>query len=174
MIEIWVIDDDAALREALSGALSRRGFVVQTFESAEAALNQSSITAPYGAVLDLKMGGISGLEAITPLREHWPDVKIVILTGYASLSTAVEAIKAGAVHYLPKPSPIEDILSALELTAQKPKVAPAHKTTSLKTQEWEQINATLAETGYNISETARRLGLHRRTLARKLAKRPIS
>jgi two-component system response regulator RegA len=98
---------------------------------------------------------------------------IVVLTGFASIATAVEAIKLGACHYLAKPSNTDDVEAAFSRAAGDTDVAIGERASSIKTLEWEHINETLAETGFNISETARRLGMHRRTLARKLEKRPV-
>ena len=107
------------------------------------------------------------------LHAHDPETRIVVLTGFASIATAVEAIKLGACHYLAKPSNTDDIEAAFERTEGDPSIALAARATSLKTLEWERIHETLAETGFNISETARRLGMHRRTLARKLEKKQV-
>ena len=108
------------------------------------------------------------------LHAHDPDMLIVVLTGFASIATAVEAIKLGAMHYLAKPSNTDDIEAAFKRAAGDDEVeVGVRKTSSIKTLEWERIHETLVETGFNISETARRLGLHRRTLARKLEKRRV-
>jgi two-component system response regulator RegA len=130
--------------------------------------------APGFAVVDLKLAGGSGLECVRLLHAHAPAMRIVVLTGYASIATAVEAIKLGARHYLPKPANTDDILAAFMREAGDPMVAPQGRPTSIKSLEWERIHETLAETGFNISEAARRLGMHRRTLARKLDKRGIT
>ena len=118
-------------------------------------------------------GGASGLACVQTLHEHDPDTLIVVLTGYASIATAVEAIKLGACHYLAKPSNTDDIEAAFGRAEGNAEVGLTERPTSIKTLEWERIHETLAATGFNISETARRLGMHRRTLARKLGKQRV-
>ncbi len=173
--KLLIVEDDAAFARTLVRSFERRGYAVRNVpgqEGIESLLGQFS---PTHAVVDLKLASnASGLAIVKTLHDHDPDMLIVVLTGYASIATAVEAIKLGARHYLAKPSNTDDIEAAfersdggdtdVELTARK---------TSIKTLEWEHIHETLAETGFNISEAARRLGLHRRTLARKLEKRRV-
>jgi len=125
------------------------------------------------AVVDLKLGGASGLACVELLHTHDEEMLIVVLTGFASISTAVEAIKLGACHYLAKPSNTDDIEAAFNRAEGNAEVALDARPTSIKTLEWERIHQTLIETDFNISEAARRLGMHRRTLARKLEKRPV-
>lgn len=169
-----IVEDDARFSAALARSFERRGYQVRVaagLEALEAVLTQGG--ADY-AVVDLKLTGASGLQAVRRLHTFDPAMRIVVLTGFASISTAVEAIKLGACHYLAKPSNTDEIEAAFD-RAEGDAAAPlTPRATSLKTLEWERINETLAETDYNISETARRLGLHRRTLARKLQKRPIT
>jgi len=110
---------------------------------------------------------------VQSLHAHDPEMLIVVLTGYASIATAVEAIKLGACHYLAKPSNTDDIEAAFGRAEGDADVSLTERATSIKTLEWERIHETLAETGFNISETARRLGMHRRTLARKLGKQRV-
>jgi two-component system response regulator RegA len=129
--------------------------------------------SPHYAVVDLKLGSASGLKCVERLHAHDPDMLIVVLTGFASIATAVEAIKLGACHYLAKPSNSDDIEAAFQKATGDADVKIGARPTSLKTLEWERINETLADADFNISETARRLGMHRRTLARKLQKRPV-
>ena len=117
--------------------------------------------------------GASGLACVELLHTHDADMLIVVLTGFASISTAVEAIKLGACHYLAKPSNTDDIEAAFHKAEGNAEVALDARPTSIKTLEWERIHQTLIETDFNISEAARRLGMHRRTLARKLEKRPV-
>jgi two-component system response regulator RegA len=125
-------------------------------------------------VVDLKLkGNSSGLACVQLLHEHDPDMLIVVLTGFASIATAVEAIKLGACHYLAKPSNSDDIEAAFAKGAGDAAAPISPRPTSIKTLEWERIHETLVDTDFNISETARRLGMHRRTLARKLEKRPV-
>ena len=124
-------------------------------------------------MVDLKLGTESGLGCVRVLKERCPDTRIVVLTGYASIATAVEAIKLGAVQYLAKPSDADDIEAAFGHVAGSTDVEVTNRSTSIKTLEWERIHAVLAETDFNISEAARRLGMHRRTLARKLEKQRV-
>lgn len=168
---VLIIEDDAALARALMRSFHRRGY--QAFHAvAQQELEQLlSRAQPDFAVVDLKLAGGSGLECVKALHDHDPDIRIVVLTGFASIATAVEAVKLGATHYLPKPASTDDIIAAFD-RGQGDAFVPLDGTpTSLKTLEWERIHETLMETGFNISETARRLGMHRRTLARKLEKR---
>ena len=133
-----------------------------------------SAWSPGYAVVDLKLqAGDSGLACVQALHAHDADMLIVVLTGYASIATAVEAIKLGACNYLAKPSNTDDIEAAFGRAVGDATVELTQRPTSIKTLEWERIHETLAETGFNISETARRLGMHRRTLARKLGKHRV-
>src|SRR6202007_291520 len=129
---------------------------------------------PGYAVVDLKLAGASGLACVASLHEHSSATLIVVLTGFASIATAVEAIKLGACHYLAKPANTEDIELAFNKAKGNIDVELNARPTSIKSLEWERIHEMLVETGFNISETARRLGMHRRTLARKLEKRRLS
>ena len=129
----------------------------------------ATLTPGY-AVVDLKLASGSGLDCVALLHGADPAMRIVVLTGFASIATAVEAIKLGACHYLPKPSNTNDIIAAFERADGDASVPLTQRPTSIKNLEWERIHEVLAETGFNISETARRLGMHRRTLARKLEK----
>ena len=130
--------------------------------------------APTRAVVDLKLQGeASGLACVRALVAHDGGMLIVVLTGFASIATAVEAIKLGACHYLAKPSNTDDIEAAFGRSEGTTEVALTSRPSSIKTLEWERIHQVLAETGFNISETARRLGMHRRTLARKLDKQQV-
>ncbi|HEX7800443.1 MAG TPA: response regulator transcription factor [Asticcacaulis sp.] len=174
MIEtILIVDDNADLAATLARSLTRRGYRAHVEASTEAALAVTAMVRPQAAVVDLRLGGASGLECVKGLHAFDPAMRIVVLTGYASITTAVEAVKLGACHYLAKPANAEDILAAFGRAEGETGVEIAAAPTSLKNLEWERINEVLIETDYNISETARRLGLHRRTLARKLAKRPV-
>ena len=171
---VLIVDDDRVLAETLAQSFARRRFETQVANTTETALAAAQGYNPTHAVVDLRMTGPSGLECVKGLHAASPDMKIVVLTGYASIATAVEAVKLGACHYLAKPANVEDILNAFERGEGTADVPIVKRQSSLKTLEWERINETLADTGYNISETARRLGLHRRTLARKLAKKPVT
>jgi len=170
---LLIVDDNVELAMTLARSFERRGFRSVVVHSTESALERAPIDRPYGAVVDLRMGGASGLECVRGLINIDPGMRIVVVTGYASITTAVEAIKLGACHYLAKPVNADDILGAFERTSGTTDVEVADRRSSLKNHEWERINEVLVETDYNISETARRLGMHRRTLARKLAKKPV-
>ena len=124
-------------------------------------------------MVDLKLDGESGLACVQALHQHDPALLIVVLTGFASIATAVEAIKLGACHYLAKPANGDDIEAAFGKGVGDTAAPISPRQTSIKTLEWERIHETLVETDFNISETARRLGMHRRTLARKLEKRRL-
>lgn len=170
-----IVEDDAVLARTLARSFERRGY--RTLRAASAAELQALLRtqAPTHAVVDLKLeGDASGLVCVQLLHAHDPALLIVVLTGFASIATAVEAIKLGACHYLAKPANTDDIEAAFgRATAGDVEIALTRRATSIKTHEWELIQETLAESGFNVSETARRLGMHRRTLARKLSKRPV-
>ena len=168
-----IVEDDATFARALGRSFERRGFAVEQSDSVDGVRAALERATPDYAVVDLKLSTGSGLECVRLLHEHDPDMRIVVLTGFASIATAVEAIKLGACHYLPKPSNTNDILAALEQDESDLSISLTQRPTSIKTLEWERIHETLAETGFNISETARRLGMHRRTLARKLDKKRV-
>jgi two-component system response regulator RegA len=168
-----IVEDDAAFARTLKRSFERRGCRVLHAASVEETRELLKTEAPERAVVDLKLGQESGLAVVQLLHQHDPEMMIVVLTGFASIATAVEAIKLGACNYLVKPSNTDDIEAAFSSEPTEPQLqAPvASRPTSIKTLEMERIHEVLAETGFNISETARRLGMHRRTLARKLAKR---
>lgn len=170
---LLLVEDDEAFARTLRRSFERRGYVVHAAASLEAVRAVLASVRPTHAVVDLKLGQESGLAVVRQLHEHDPELLIVVLTGFASIATAVEAIKLGAANYLVKPSNTDDIEAAFagEAGADAAELPVAARPTSIKTLEMERIHQMLAETGFNISETARRLGMHRRTLARKLAKR---
>lgn len=171
---LLIIEDDPSLAAALGRSFERRGYVVRICDNAEAARRILDEFTPGFAVVDLKLIGASGLECVRILHERDPSMRIVVLTGFASIATAVEAIKLGACHYLAKPSNADDIEEAFRRDDQgDSSVALGPRPSSIKNLEWERIHETLAETDFNISEAARRLGMHRRTLARKLAKKRV-
>lgn len=174
MNDVLVIDDDATFNEVLVRALARRGFSARGALGAEEALHEARARPPQGIVLDLNLGQVSGLTLIKPLREVAPECRIVVLTGYASIATAVEAIKLGAIQYFAKPVEIEAIVAALgEAEGRAPeRLLPPANPLSVDRLEWEHIQRVLREHGGNVSATARALKMHRRTLQRKLAKRP--
>ena len=171
---LLIVEDDAAFARTLAKSFQRRGYQVlhaSSLESMQAILRNAR---PHYAVVDLKLKGeASGLACVQALHAHDAQTLIVVLTGFASIATAVEAIKLGACHYLAKPSNTDDIEAAFGRASGKVAVELSARATSIKTLEWERIHQTLAETDFNISETARRLGMHRRTLARKLDKQRV-
>ncbi|WP_332878514.1 response regulator transcription factor [Massilia sp. S19_KUP03_FR1] len=170
-----IIEDDEAFARTLSRSFERRGYQVIHAHSQEEAAALLKTHTPGYAVVDLKLKGTSsGLSCVQMLHHHDPDMLIVVLTGFASIGTAVEAIKLGACQYLAKPSNTDDIEAAFGHVAGNADADVTDRaTTSIKTLEWERIHAMLAETDFNISEAARRLGMHRRTLARKLEKQRV-
>jgi two-component system response regulator RegA len=171
---LLIVEDDAAFARTLSRSFERRGYTVLLAASLEEVTQLLQTRNPQYAVVDLKLSGdASGLACVQHLHAHDPDMLIVVLTGYASIATAVEAIKLGACHYLVKPSNTDDIEAAFGRAEGNTDVSLTERPTSIKTLEWERIHETLAATGFNISETARRLGMHRRTLARKLGKQRV-
>jgi two-component system response regulator RegA len=178
---ILIIEDDDTLSATLLRALKRRGYEAVAAKSSAAALGRAQTHAPDRVVLDLNLAGESGLNLIPRLLEINPACRIVVLTGYASITTAVDAIKLGAVQYLAKPVDVTTLLAAFdhELEAQENSPAlsaPAaipHAPMSVGRMEWEHIQRVLREHKGNISATARALNMHRRTLQRKLLKRPV-
>lgn len=173
--QLLLVEDDAAFARTLARSFERRGYQVLQAASAEEVAELLKVHTPQYAVMDLKLAGnASGLSCVQMLHQHHPDALIVVLTGYASIATAVEAVKLGACHYLAKPSNTDDIEAAFGKIEGDTDVELTARTTSIKTLEWEHIHEVLAEADFNISEAARRLGMHRRTLARKLEKRRVS
>ena len=171
---LLIVEDDDAFARSLMRSFERRGYRVLRAASLDEVLALLRAHRPGYAVVDLRLaGGASGLACVQALHEHEPSTVIIVLTGYASIATAVEAIKLGARHYLAKPANTDDIEAAFARAQGDAGVELTERTTSIKTLEWERIHETLAETGFNISETARRLGMHRRTLARKLEKQRV-
>jgi two-component system response regulator RegA len=171
---LLLVEDDAAFARTLGRSFERRGYKVLLAENADEVSAVLADHSPGYAVVDLKLkGNSSGLACVQMLHQHDPDMQIVVLTGFASINTAVEAIKLGARQYLAKPSNTDDIEAAFSHVAGATDIEVTNRSTSIKTLEWEHIHAVLAETDFNISETARRLGMHRRTLARKLEKQRI-
>jgi two-component system response regulator RegA len=170
-----IIEDDPPFARTLGRSFERRGYRVITVPGHEALTDcLAAGERPTHAVVDLKLaGGASGLVCVQTLRKALPEARIVVLTGFASIATAVEAIKLGADHYLAKPSNTDDIEAAFAQTRGDAHAPVDGRRSSIKTLEWEHIHQTLVETDFNISEAARRLGLHRRTLARKLEKRQL-
>lgn len=169
---ILLIDDDATFCQVLAQSLTRRGYEVGTATTAGDALGLLSLLAPANCVLDLRMPEQSGLQLIPALLAVAPKLRIVVLTGYASIATAVEAIKLGAIHYLTKPTDVDEVIQAFDRAHGDQTTTIQDHPTSLERLEWEYIQKVLNECEGNVSSAAKRLGLHRRTLQRKLQKRP--
>lgn len=166
---ILVIDDDDVLRNRLEKSFSRRGFLVTVADRMESAIERARALQPDRAVIDLKMPGASGLDVLAKIREVSPLTKCVILTGYGSITNAVDAVKLGAVGYVTKPADADQILAAFE-DLPRPTPTPEFPPPSLAEAQWEHIQRVLKDAGGNISEAARRLDIPRRTLQRKLKK----
>lgn len=170
---LLLVDDDAPFRQRLAMMLERRGFAVTAVaglaEARAAVAGFTADTAPSHAVVDMRLGDGNGLDFVAELRSRWPEMRIVILTGYGNLATAVSAVKAGAVDYLAKPADPEDIIGALLATGLTA-AAPAEPMSADRVR-WEHITRVYELCERNVSETARRLKMHRRTLQRILAKR---
>ncbi|MDQ0395346.1 response regulator transcription factor [Labrys monachus] len=172
--QLIIVEDDASFARTLKRSFERREYEVLLATSLQEMQALLESHSPGYAVVDLKLSGVSGLACVEALHQHDPDMLIVVLTGFASIATAVEAIKLGACHYLAKPANTDDIEDAFGKGAGDSRVGLTPRPTSIKTLEWERIHETLVDTDFNISETARRLGMHRRTLARKLEKRRVN
>jgi two-component system response regulator RegA len=174
---VLIVDDDPTFNRILQRALSNRGIDAQGAANERDALEQLRAARPDAIILDLNLGGSSGLNLIEPMLTLQPSARILVLTGYASITTAVEAIKLGAYQYLAKPTDVDAILRALGEagSAGTPPAGqgPINEPMSVDRLEWEHIQRVLAENEGNISATARALKMHRRTLQRKLAKRPV-
>ncbi len=166
-----VVDDDAPFRTALAAALARRGHAVRAAGSMAEALALCEAWEPDRAVIDLRMPGGGGMELLRELRKRFEDIAVVVLTGYGSIPSAIEAVKSGAVNYLTKPAEPAEIESAF--TDAGPAEGPElDAVPSLDRAAWEHLQRVLSECNGNISEAARRMGMHRRTLQRKLQKLP--
>jgi len=171
---LLLVDDDAVFCQVLSRALKKRGFdviVAHSVEQALAVLDEANL--PGYAVVDLSMPGSSGLVLVEHLRGLSVGLRIVVLTGYASIATAVEAIKLGATHYLAKPANADEIIQAFGREQGDTDADVSDRPASIRRLEWEHIQKVLSDCDGNISAAARELGMHRRTLQRKLAKRPV-
>jgi two-component system response regulator RegA len=167
---LLILDDDAAFRTRLARALEGRGFEVTALASISEANEFAAKTPPAYAVLDLRLEDGSGLSVVEVLSKHRQDCRVVILTGYGAIATAVAAVKAGAIDYLAKPADVDDIVKAL-LAAPDNRPEPPDNPMSADRIRWEHIQRVYELCGHNVSETARRLNMHRRTLQRILAKR---
>lgn len=171
--DLLLVDDDPTFCEVLRGALAKRGFEVHMAENVATGIELAESVEPEYAVIDLRIGVESGLSLLRYLHELDANTRIVILTGYASIATAVEAIKLGAVHYITKPADADEIVSALHKDEGDINVEIKEKPLSVRRLEWEHLQKVLVEHGGNISAAARALGMHRRSLQRKLEKRPV-
>lgn len=170
---LLLVEDDVIFAGVMARALQARGFTVSVAHDAAGALQQVKANAPRFAVVDLKLGADSGLALIPDLLREVPTLRILLLTGYASIATAVEAIKRGAHDYLAKPVDADSVVRALlDAPADETDTVAPELPLPLRRLEWEHIHRTLQECDGNVSEAARRLGMHRRTLQRKLAKHP--
>jgi two-component system response regulator RegA len=169
---LLLVDDDPTFTRIAARALERRGFDVVVANDAQTALGLAQPGTDY-AVVDLVIGADSGLSLVPQLKSALPQMRIVVLTGYASIATAVEAIKLGADNYLTKPAEADAIVAALRATAPNPELNATVEPLSVARLEWEHIQRVLTEHEGNISATARALKMHRRTLQRKLLKRPV-
>lgn len=170
---LLLVDDDHTFCRVLSRALVRRGFHVLQAHDLATGLTLAEREQLTYAVIDLRIGRDSGLILIEKLAQRNSKLRMVVLTGYASIATAVEAIKLGATHYLTKPTDIDEIVAALHRDESDTEVPVPDRPLSVKRLEWEHLQKVLMEHGGNISAAARALGMHRRTLQRKLNKRPV-
>jgi two-component system, response regulator RegA len=165
---LLIVDDDQPFLRRLARAMERRGFEVQVAESAAGGV-AAARSKPAFAVVDLRLGDGSGLDVVATLREHRPDIRAIILTGYGNIATAVAAVKAGALDYMPKPADADAIEAALLQTGEGPPPPPENPMSADRVR-WEHIQRVYEQCERNVSETARRLRMHRRTLQRILAK----
>ena len=170
---LMIVDDDTVFCDVLAKAMSKRGFEVVCAHTIQTALQQAESLAPEYAIIDLKLADESGLSLVEKIKELDPGTRIVVLTGYACIATAVEAIKLGATHYLAKPVDADEIMAAFERTNGDSDTPINAHPLSVERLEWEYIHRILAENDNNISVTARLLNMHRRTLQRKLSKKPV-
>ena len=171
---VLLVEDDATFSAVLARALRNRHYEVECVASAREAVVAAEVRRPDAAIVDLKLGQESGLALVPALLRECPGMRIVVLTGYASIATAVQAIKVGAADYLTKPAEVADILAALSGSAATAGSSIAADPPTVRRLQWEHIQRVLTEQQGNISAAARVLGMHRRTLQRKLGKRPVS
>ena len=167
---LLIVEDDRPFRERLARAMEARGFTVSIAETVREGITIARETPPAFAVVDLKLEDGNGLDVVETLHEKRPGARVVVLTGFGNIATAVAAVKFGAIDYLPKPADADDILGAL-LAAPGAKPMPPENPMSADRVRWEHIQRVYELCGHNVSETARRLNMHRRTLQRILAKR---
>lgn len=176
-MKVLLIDDDVVFRQTLARSLTRRGCICVEAGNHPEALAQLQAHLPDACVLDLRLGDESGLQLLPQLLQLAPELKVLMLTGYSSIATTVEAIKRGAVNYLAKPASADDIWRALQnqsQLAEEESKTRGGDALSVDRLAWEHIQRVLLEEEGNISSTARRLNMHRRTLQRRLSKRPVS
>ena len=167
---LLIVDDDNPLRDRLARAMGKKGFHVIQAESVEKGINQAKNSPPAFAIIDLRLGDGSGLKVVEEIKKYKKDSRVVMLTGYGNIPTAVEAVKAGAIDYIPKPADADDVENAL-LASPKSKAIPPKDPMSADRVKWEHINRIFELCNRNVSETARKLKMHRRTLQRILSKR---
>jgi len=170
--QLLIVDDNEVFCVAMQRAFTQRGYEVRFAHSADQTQRLLKSWSPDFAILDLRLPGPAGLTLIPMIKEANPETRVVMLTGYASIATAVEAIKLGAVQYLVKPADADAVEAAFRRTDGEHGIAPSEKLLSVHRLEWEHIQRVLTEYGGNISATARALRMHRRTLQRKLNKHP--
>ena len=166
---LLIVEDDKSFLQRLARAMEGRGFLVTTAESVADGLLQVERAAPAYAVVDMRLGDGNGLDVISAMKKRRPEARAIILTGYGNIATAVNAVKLGAVDYLAKPVDADDVVAAL--LALDNKIDPPENPMSADRVRWEHIQRIYELCGRNVSETARRLNMHRRTLQRILAKR---
>lgn len=173
---VLVVDDDEVFRNRLVRAFSERGYDARGAPDHRNAMEMAQSDSPELAVVDLRMPDRSGLEVVRGLKAIDPSTNVVVLTGYGSIATAIEAVRLGATHYLTKPADVDDILAGFARAGLPPGALPdvPAEVPSLDRVEWEHINRVLSDCGGNISQAARLLGVHRRSLQRKLAKHPVN
>jgi len=167
---LLIVDDDNPLRDRLARAMEKKGFQVTQAESVEKGINLARNTPPAFAVVDLRLNDGSGLEVVKEIRKVKKDSRVVMLTGYGNIPTAVAAVKAGAIDYIPKPADADDVEKAL-LALPESKAVPPENPMSADRVKWEHIHRVFELCNRNVSETARRLKMHRRTLQRILSKK---
>ena len=167
---LLIVDDDNPLRDRLARAMEKKGFQVTQAENVEKGISRINEAPPAFAIVDLRLGDGNGLEVVKEIQKFKKDSRVVMLTGYGNIPTAVAAIKAGAIDYIPKPADADDVESAL-LASPESKAVPPKNPMSADRVKWEHINRVFELCNRNVSETARKLKMHRRTLQRILSKR---
>ena len=167
---LLIVDDDNPLRDRLARAMEKKGFKVTQAESVDKAINLAKNSPPAFAIVDLRLGDGSGIDVVKEIRKYKSNSRVVMLTGYGNISTAVAAVKVGAIDYIPKPADADDVENAL-LALPESKAIPPENPMSADRVKWEHINRVFELCNRNVSETARRLKMHRRTLQRILSKR---